>query len=54
MLANCVLCSVNYLLSSKYTDKADNECSVYDSSERSWRHLKLFKYPRYIHHVYPG
>lgn len=40
---------IDFNRGSKFTDKAGNESSVYDSSERSWQHLNFFEYPCYIH-----
>ena len=40
---------IDFHRGSKFIDKTGEECSVYDTSERSWRHLNFFEYPCYIH-----
>ena len=39
---------IDFQPGSKFTDKTGNECTVYDTSERSWQHLNFFEYPCYI------
>lgn len=40
---------IDFQRGSKFIDKTGKECSVYDTSERSWQHLNFFEYPCYIH-----
>jgi transposase len=39
---------IDFQRGSKFIDKKGEECSVYDTSERSWQHLNFFEYPCYI------
>ncbi|MGQ9644884.1 MAG: ISL3 family transposase, partial [Ignavibacterium sp.] len=45
---------IDFQPGSKFIDKTGKECSVYDTSERSWQHLNFFEYPCYIHARVPG